>query len=535
MYGSLLQGACEPEALEDGVAFSLALEPLSRAFLSGAAPDRARPLLRAELRALELLDIPLFRVDSSGTALHASDGLVAADYFTRSGHREVRRQVALLDAADRDLQAAIITGALDALAARSASALHLPATPERPTPLSDDELLQEALRIGEELAERALTDVRGGMTWLGFSYVPEADRFQHQVLGTWMYDGAPGVALFLAALFKETGQARFADLARRALSGVRALASAAPPPEPRPPQDLGGALGAGSALYALCETAALLSDESLLGDALLLAESITPSAVAADRRLDVMSGVAGTILGLASLHRATGSAHAVELATLCGLRLLETQADGAWPTMGSVPLAGMSHGAAGIAYALMRLQALTGQAAFQEAALRGIEYERAQFRESGGRWPDLRPGPSEDDGDVGLAQWCHGAAGIGLARVGCARLMPSREFEQEIDEALELVDRFGFGEIDHLCCGNMGRIETLIAGATHRDSAELRAKARSGASELVNRARRGGGYRLFGNLDRSVWSPGLFQGTAGIGYELLRLRNGSLRSFALWE
>jgi class II lanthipeptide synthase len=535
VYGSLLDAAHAPGSLRDGVAFSLALEPLALAFVSGAAPDRARPLLQAEIRALERQDIPLLWVDSGTTALRTSDGLVVNDYFARCGHDEVRGQLAALSPADRDLQDAILGGALDARTARSAPASHAPVGAPGAALLTDDDLLEEAVRIGDEIAARALPDGAGGVTWLGFGYVPEAELYQHRVLGPWLYDGAPGVALFLAALFQGTGDARYADLARGALTRLRRQACADPPTQPGHPRGLGGALGLGSALYALCEIAALLSDPALTRDALRLAGSITPGEVAADRRLDVMGGVAGTILGLASLCRATGSPHALELARRCGRRLLEAQVDDAWPTLGSTALPGMSHGAAGIAYALMRLYAMTGERPFADAALRGMGYERALYRQAGGRWPDLRPGPGSGREGFEPVQWCHGAAGIGLARIGCARVMPSAEVEGEIDDALHAVDGFGLGEIDHLCCGNIGRIETLAVAADHRGRSDLRERARSDVSQVVEKARRAGGYRLFGNLGREVWNPGLFQGTAGIGYQLLRLRSGSLRSFAVWE
>jgi lantibiotic modifying enzyme len=56
------------------------------------------------------------------------------------------------------------------------------------------------------------------------------------------------------------------------------------------------------------------------------------------------------------------------------------------------------------------------------------------------------------------------------------------------------------------------------------------------AAAVVARAERVGAYALHPLLPASAYGPGLFQGTAGIGYELLRLaRPDLLPSVLLWE
>ena len=535
VYGSVLHQAQTPEEFGDGVSFSLGLEPLARAFVHETVPPRAAgQLLDAELRALERQDIPLFVIDTGSTDLGASDGIVAPAYFRQSSHDDVLDQVRGLSTVDRVLQATIIDGAFDALAART-EVMFARSTVREAAVLSDDELLQEAVAIGDGFAARVLPNERGGVTWLGFGYVPAAERFQHEVLGDWLYDGTSGVALFLAALHRASGESRFADLARGAIADLRQRART--PIRGGPPRRrfLGGALGVGSALYALSEIAVLLDDEEIAADALALAQSITESEVAADQRLDVMGGVAGTILGLAALYRVTGATRARDVAVMCGHRLVAARVNDAWPTSGDVALLGMAHGAAGIAYSLMRLHALHPDPAFLDAAMRGIDYERGLFNTSTGSWPDRRPTPDDRAPVSPPVQWCHGAAGIGLARIGCARLVATEALEREIDAAVAATIAVGVGELDHVCCGSMGRIETMLAAAQYRGDEALHDQARAHVAEIVRRARADNGYRLFGNLDRSVWNPGLFQGMAGIGYQLLRMRATSAPSFALWE
>ncbi|MBD0346559.1 MAG: hypothetical protein ICV63_17380, partial [Coleofasciculus sp. Co-bin14] len=83
--------------------------------------------------------------------------------------------------------------------------------------------------------------------------------------------------------------------------------------------------------------------------------------------------------------------------------------------------------------------------------------------------------------------------------------------------------KYGLQGIDHLCCGNFGRIEVLLVAAKTLGREELFKTACLQASSVVALAEQIGAYKLFDNLPTSVFSPSFFQGTAGIGYELLRL------------
>ena len=102
------------------------------------------------------------------------------------------------------------------------------------------------------------------------------------------------------------------------------------------------------------------------------------------------------------------------------IRHAKTEAVGwYWPTASSVRggFTGFAHGAAGIAAALQRVADLTGQARFAQAAEAAIGWEDAQRDPHTLDWPDYRmlvSGHASKGGPV--VAWCHGAAGIGLAR-----------------------------------------------------------------------------------------------------------------------
>src|SRR5205085_438597 len=115
--------------------------------------------------------------------------------------------------------------------------------------------------------------------------------------------------------------------------------------------------------------------------------------------------------GLLCLHGCTPSPQILATAVQCGDLLLARarpmppspsplppggrgEGEGAvgwdWPYPSCGPLTGYSHGAAGIAWALLELAARAGADRFRPAALGAIAYERSLFSAEAGNWPDLR-------------------------------------------------------------------------------------------------------------------------------------------------
>jgi type 2 lantibiotic biosynthesis protein LanM len=292
-------------------------------------------------------------------------------------------------------------------------------------------------------------------------------------------------------------------------------------------------------IYSLVKISQFLNDATLLSEAQVLADLMTPELIAADEHLDIMSGAAGAILGLLSLHQATGEASVLEKAIACGQHLINRQvshngAPKAWHTYWDKPLTGFSHGAAGISYALLRLYAATSEGKYLEAGLAGIEYERSVFCQSTANWPDFRRMGQPGQPDF-ANKWCHGAAGIGLGRLGSLRIVETPEIQQEIEIALQTTQSFGLQAIDHLCCGNFGRSEVLLVGAKICSRRDWHQIAHQNATNVVARAKRTGAYQLFPNLPNSVFNPGFLPGISGIGYQLLRLANNDLPSILLWD
>jgi type 2 lantibiotic biosynthesis protein LanM len=393
---------------------------------------------------------------------------------------------------------------------------------------SAEHAIERATALGEVIARYAI-ERDDGAAWLGIVAVGQEERLQYDTAGFDLYAGSGGIAVFLAALFRVTGRAAFRDLSQRALLPMVELA------HQRRQASLwaralgvGGAVGLGSMIYSLVRVAELAELPQLRHDARIVTELLTPELIGADTTFDVIDGSAGAILGLLAL-AATGEASALAKAIECGRHLLSVGREKLLPPSCPTPhLGGFAHGASGIAYSLQRLAEASRDLAFARAAARWVDAERRLFDARAGNWVDLRF--SKDGVNSFSCNWCHGAVGVGLARLG-VELVDTAAMH-EIDIALTTTRDHAMGVRDHLCCGNFGRLELLLTAGTKLHRPDLVALARDRAATRLHANRDGFAWVLGTDSD----NPGFFQGISGIGYQLLRLaRPHELPSILLWH
>ena len=201
----------------------------------------------------------------------------------------------------------------------------------------------------------------------------------------------------------------------------------------------------------------------------------------------------------------------------------------AWTTLKDQPLlGGFSHGTAGIALSLLRLAAESGEDRFRQAAFGALEFDRSLFVPELNNWADLRvfaskateADPATEPAPKSMVAWCHGAPGIGLARLAALDQLADTTTRDEIDIALSATTQFGFAMNHSLCHGALGNLELLLTAAELLDrpgdhDALERATALVVASIEANGA--------VTAVPLGVETPGFMTGLAGIGYELLRL------------
>lgn len=531
-YARLLAEGFHPDVLRDALDRDRLFDRLwgwveHRPVMAHAIP--------AERTDLNNGDIPLFTSRPGARDLWSSAGERTPDFIDEPGLDVTRRRLQRLSEADLDRQLWIMRASLTTLSqeADRPRRSHPPDGPQ--TPASRERLLAAARKVGDRLLALAHQG-DGDAAWVGLELV-NARHWCLRPLAPDLYSGHAGCALFLAYLGAVTGDERYTALARAAVTTMRRQSE---DEQTRSPA-IGGFSGLGGVVYTLAHLGVLWKEPALFAQADAMVARL-PALIERDERLDILAGAAGCIAGLLGLYRHAPSEQARAAALQCGDRLIATaqpmpQGIG-WATLGQTPLAGFSHGAAGIALALLELAALTGVERFRTTALGAIEYERSLLRPDAGNWLDLRPAESPDQ-RTNTAQprfmtaWCNGAPGIGLARLHGLRHVDDAAARAEIAVALETTMAAGFGRNHSLCHGDLGNLETLLVASQVLDDPRWPAQVNRMAAVILASMERDGWWCA---NPLGVETPGLMTGLAGIGYELLRLAEpGRVPSVLLLE
>jgi len=472
-------------------------------------------LISAEHHDMERGDVPMFTCLPSSTDVWTSDGERIEGFLQGTALEYVRERLRGLDEAGIARQAWIVENALRAVGGgRLPDDRHV--VRETEAPASRDELLSAALEVGLRL--EALSFSRGDATfWLVQKPQDGPYPCVLSLATPDLYVGISGIILFLAQLGAVTGEPRFTRLARGGLRTLRAQIA-----REKAVADIGGFAGWGAIVYTLTQVGALWRDESILDAAEQVAAPLGPR-IDADELSDIVGGAVGCLVALLGLHSQRPAGPALSLALRCGERLL-ARARPMEPGLGWVldvagqrPLAGFSHGAAGISWALLQLDAVVSDGRFHHAAREALEYERSLYRASGG-WPDLRSGAPTHQHS--MCAWCHGAPGVGLGRLDSLRFLDDDAMRADIATALDATLAGGFGKGHSLCHGDLGNLEALALAAEVLGTPGLADRVGRLAGGVLASVRERGwrfGLRNMGEI------PGLMLGLAGIGHGLLRL------------
>ena len=536
-YSMLLQRLKNTRAMDDGILWSAQADFMAR-LAEWDKEDDFWPLQRAERSALLALNVPHFVSPSDANEIHDATGFYVR-VAARPGLNRARERIQAFDEKEIDWQIEVIrestrslTKPPDVAAAGKAKLLE-PTDAE--LKLAKKTFAAEADRIAQELSRCAIR--RGpGAAWIGLDWLGDAEVFQLVCLGPDLYNGVSGIALFLAAHAAVTGRKPSAELAIAGVAHLRKNLKSRGAARMARSLGVGGATGLGSIVYALTVMSKMLRDDSLLADAHVAAALFSDGLIAADKQLDVIGGSAGGILGLLRLYRDSHSADVLNRAIKCGEHLIAQSRLGpeggrSWvgQGMGKRALNGMSHGAAGFAYALDSLAAATGREDFAAAAAECIAFEDSTFDAGRNNWPDLR-GEGEPSWPC---QWCHGAPGIGLARIAMTRKKGRGQLKDDVARAVEGAAKGWPGSVDTLCCGTLGNVEFICEAATSLGRKDLGELAARRLLSVIENAASAGDYRW--NSGQGKFNLGLFRGLAGVGYTALRQVDGSLPNVLIWE
>lgn len=505
-YEQLMEESTEPDLLRDALDRDKALDVLDHASARHHLWRRLAPYERAALWAG---DIPLVTGRPGARDLWTCAGEHLPGLLERSGLECALEKVTAMGEIDRGEQEWLIRSSLAGRRPVEGHRATRPGTAQSAVDADPGRLLATAAGLADEIVARSRTLRDEGeherVNWIGLQLVEDV-RWMVLPMGASLADGYLGVALFLAQLTPLTGIARYGQMARCAVSPVpQLLATLDAHADLLAEVGCGGGAGLGGMSYALARLATLLGDREL--------RDWAETAVAlAARAVDLngaygphgwLDGTAGCLAAMTAVDREIGSRAAADLAVTCADMLADLvectagrcEVDDEEPP--NHQAAGFAAGPAGIGWALARFAAHAPDSRHFLAARRALRRAGEQAV------------PGEDRGDG----WCHGAAGLLMARAFLA------EEAAGIEAALHaLAERPVLGDMS-LCHGELGIADVALVLTAHAKRFDERAWRRRVGRLLTAVQRHGPACATPGGIS----TPGFLHGLAGIGYGLLRL------------
>lgn len=411
-------------------------------------------------------------------------------------------------------------------------------------------LIQTAFNIGALLSSKAYW-YKDRCNWMDLtpkktSYENEESlNLTYNALGPDLYSGTSGVALFLAELYSATGDSSMRSLSlgaiRQSLSTIDQI-----------PADL--SLGLFNGLIGVAFASAYIG--KLLGEEQLIksASQTLNTALLQTRQmkfLDQIAGNAGAINALLILKDLIDDDNLLTFAKKLGDELTEKTTCHenycSWKSP-SFPkqqnLLGYSHGASGIACALIKLFDATGDLNFRKIAESAMNYEYHWYNKKKNNWPDFRGVKSSKKIDTNTLKfpisWCHGAAGISLTRILAYKILKDDKYKSEALTALNITgdwttEMLKGEQINFcLCHGLSGNADILLSGyeAMGKEFSrgnELAFDVASAGIALYSQQNRWP-FDVFGNNASS-----LMQGLSGAGLFYLRIQNPKIPSLLAFD
>ncbi len=408
---------------------------------------------------------------------------------------------------------------------------------------ADRPYLEAAKRAERWIARAAVRDGRG-LTW-------PADPNDPKSVQNNLYSGSPGVVLFYLELHAASGDA--AHLARAAAGADYLMATL-----PGDVSQLGeGGAGLYSGIAGVAYTLELVrraTGDRRYGEGVKRALSLlrlgakpAGTGLAWNASSDIISGSAGILLTLLWFGREVREgkdwAGVPEGAARHLLEVAIPEKGGLkWGISDSVPrrYPNFSHGTAGVAYTLARLAAarVPGARDFREAAISGATYLDAiatRTPNDGRKVFHSEPGNEQ----LFYLSWCHGPAGTARLYHELGRLTGDRKWSDNVPRLAQGIvdsgvpehhpDKSGYWNNVSQCCGNCGVSEFFLSMHRLTKDEKHLAFARRVADDALARATADGDGLKWIQAEHRVQpellvaQTGLMQGAAGVGLALLHV------------
>lgn len=541
-YARILSRLQQPKLLTDGALVSL---DLSDVFLSLKDADEETGDLKGPILYNEILqfldgDIPYFWQRANSCDLMSHHGLIAKNYFQRSGIAEFKAKLTEASLSDIILQARLTEASMNLQNKRMYSEGAVHETAEVPT-----DILSICKNIAEKIISTSIKEDCAPAKWVSYDVGTDGRHFYPTVTGQGYYSGYWGILMYLVSVQKVLAEKHQAnDSIERFLDEERCYWADHKDALKFKGKPCLGISGLGGVLISL--TAIFQCDPrwnfipSMIGEFLL---EMAESAINDDTLIDVIGGNAGFIFALSnivdsSLYEHLSKTEKERLKTFA--RQTAKTLVGQIKESGWLPeseeensLIGFAHGNAGC---IAALQMVVNRAVFfniddalaekiNGAIAAALEYQGNHKIDDQSNWKDLR-GNRENKTYPLNYTWCHGVPGAGLAML---TQLHRGDLSNDMERMLALSTQEKFFSYDYYCCGEVGEIDFLLEASRCLEARQdLYERALDRMQSLLGIVHRRDSFKSrIGHMNINAF-PSLFQGIAGIGYVALRFIDESL-------
>ncbi len=402
------------------------------------------------------------------------------------------------------------------------------------------DFLAEAIKIGDVIINACQND-NNGSYWLFQDHTGRID------VGINFYSGNSGTIFFLIELYKKTKDKKYLDTIISSINWLLNNFHA------QNQNNLAFYCGSGGVIYILLEAFKITGNELYKTSALNIGRNYNSVSL----NSDILYGSSGAILTLLHLHNETNEDWIIDEISRKVEQLFNDaifpQRGVCWERGGGEihPLCGFAHGASGIAFVFLELYRYFKNDVFRTIAEMAFDYEDQYFQKNSNNvyqqfnWPDLRKDTNTDEYLQKLIQsylnnnmeeftsvsymsaWCHGAPGIGMARLHAYKTTNRKKhftyFQHALKNTINTIssDPRNFT----LCHGALGNADLLI-------EAYIVNKDKYSYAIAINEAQKSFLYKeQYGFFTSGISRVGaeadcnLLNGKAGIGQFYLRLHD----------
>lgn len=464
-YAMLLNSSYHPSLLMDGADREIFLCSIGQ-----GRWNREERIAREEIRALLRGDIPCFSNGMDEKSLYAGEEKCEEAFFQRTAYSRILERLGQLDQTDRNKQCDLIRTSMELIPENKENFVNQIYEVRADNGFGRTMDKESLNRIIAALTDRLCTyaiwnQKKSEVSWPVLHFASSGNyAWQIRPMGVYFYDGLSGMLLLTTVMQDKQKSERIERIQKalkrqlfqytdEGLEDLRNLQSG----------NTGAYTGEGSIVYTYLKLYQLTKESIYLQYARKHAE-IVSKIVPKDTCADLLGGKAGAAWIFLQMFEQTGEERYVKEAEKAVYSMLPQAVKMAcgigWkPESGEIPIGGTAHGNAGILMPVLALWEFTKKQEYEVLAEKIWEYEESLYREERGNWIDR--GKDKEEGEDTVA-WCHGAAGILLARLWCYQRVTDRTWKErlknDIERAYRKTETYWKRDSWSLCHGTGGNL-----------------------------------------------------------------------------